>query len=852
MKTILSFLLLISLAVNAQNPSYVNTKNNDLFTYSQYATGTDGILYILYNQAVAKSDCYNVAVDLAALPSGYVPSCISVISNTLYVGGRNTNNSSNFIITYSGSSWSNNLLPIIYLDGSSTVKNWDIHGIEAIGSTLYFLGDSSVYKKSGSTITVVATANNTQQIKGIKATSNYLYFWGNFTNINGNSTYKYLSRYNGSALSQVAPSTFSIYNNTTGIVNLLDGGDGYLYSFGTIKGSSVADSGSYRFAESNLANSAYKFVPKSSVLKSVSYYGRLFILSHNTTKSDSIYYWTYNNVGKFAISPSNSTTQFNTGASIAMKDTSYLTAYSGNNYYSKKLVLPVFSNSVTTTQPSCYGGTFSATVTTTYTIGVTNRWYDGSNNLIATGNTYSNSGFAGNGTLYCISTDNYGRQYKTSIPVVIPAQITFTVTASPESATGANNGKILAKSSNTSGTLSWGSGSTSYTSPNTYTVTGLAHGTYTVTLTNSNSCVATKTVTIGLTNLPPATPTITATGTTMTSSAVSGNQWYFNNNIINGATSQNYTATQDGNYTVKVTTAGGTVTSTPYNMTLPPPTPTISVSGATLTSSSSTGNQWYFNGNIINGATGQSYTATQDGSYVVKVTNGGGTTASAPYSMTLPPPTPTISVNGATMTSSSSTGNQWYFNNSIINGATGQSYTATQDGSYVVKVTNGVGTTASAPYSMTLSLVAPSTPTISVNGTVLTSSSTTGNQWYLNGNIINGATGQTYTVTENGSYTVVVTNGVSSATSVAYVITSFTTTPTAIETNTNNISIVIYPNPTSGIINIEGEFKEAKIFNSTGELILVSKEKAVDISGLTNGVYFIEIDNKFHKIIKLY
>jgi hypothetical protein len=57
-------------------------------------------------------------------------------------------------------------------------------------------------------------------------------------------------------------------------------------------------------------------------------------------------------------------------------------------------------------------------------------------------------------------------------------------------------------------------------------------------------------------------------------------------------------------------------------------------------------------------------------------------------------------------------------------------------------------------------------PTISANGPVvfcpgnsvtLTSSAATGNQWYQDGNPINGATGQTYSATEAGDYTVVVT-----------------------------------------------------------------------------------------------
>ena len=53
----------------------------------------------------------------------------------------------------------------------------------------------------------------------------------------------------------------------------------------------------------------------------------------------------------------------------------------------------------------------------------------------------------------------------------------------------------------------------------------------------------------------------------------------------------------------------------------------------------------------------------------------------------------------------------------------------------------------SSPTTMTVNPI-PATPTItSSGGMILTSSSPTGNQWYLNGGIIAGATSQNYTAT---------------------------------------------------------------------------------------------------------
>ena len=62
-----------------------------------------------------------------------------------------------------------------------------------------------------------------------------------------------------------------------------------------------------------------------------------------------------------------------------------------------------------------------------------------------------------------------------------------------------------------------------------------------------------------------ASVAINANGAVLTASTTGVSyQWYYNNTPINNATSQSFTATQDGNYTVKVTYQYGCVTSAPY------------------------------------------------------------------------------------------------------------------------------------------------------------------------------------------------------------------------------------------------------------------------------------------------
>ena len=61
----------------------------------------------------------------------------------------------------------------------------------------------------------------------------------------------------------------------------------------------------------------------------------------------------------------------------------------------------------------------------------------------------------------------------------------------------------------------------------------------------------------------------------------------------------------------------------------------------------------------------------------------------------------------------------------------------------------------------------------------------------------------------------------------------------------DNASKVIYPNPSNGIVNIKmAEFKGATIYNLSGQRILTSTDKRVDISSLTEGVHIIKLENR--------
>jgi hypothetical protein len=78
-------------------------------------------------------------------------------------------------------------------------------------------------------------------------------------------------------------------------------------------------------------------------------------------------------------------------------------------------------------------------------------------------------------------------------------------------------------------------------------------------------------------------------------------------------------------------------------------------------------------------------------------------------------------------------------------------------------------------------------------------------------------------------------------------------------TDINNKRISIYPNPTKGILFIEGdELENVMIFNANGQIIRQEKfsgnKKIIDLSKEPEGVYFMRIyagnDSKEYKIVK--
>lgn len=200
----------------------------------------------------------------------------------------------------------------------------------------------------------------------------------------------------------------------------------------------------------------------------------------------------------------------------------------------------------------------------------------------------------------------------------------------------------------------------------------------------------------------------------------------------------------------------------------------------------------------------------------------------------------------------------------LPNGATGVSSTknitvdygtSAVSGNITVKGINvvGEGTLSTLPITVAQT---PATPIISNTGNnVLGSNAATGNQWYNQNGIINGAVSQTYATTANGSYYVVVKVGnCYSDTSNHIQITN-----TGIENFNSNDSFSVYPNPTKSSLNVTVNQKligaEFSITDQLGRKVIIGKLTAentvVELGNLSNGLYLLRIGANAQQTFKV-
>jgi hypothetical protein len=177
-------------------------------------------------------------------------------------------------------------------------------------------------------------------------------------------------------------------------------------------------------------------------------------------------------------------------------------------------------------------------------------------------------------------------------------------------------------------------------------------------------------------------------------------------------------------------------------------------------------------------------------------------------------------------------------------------------GSITVKGSNPFGSGVPSSLQVTVKPMPP-TPFITVNGEILHSDATNGNQWYDVSGMINGATSQDYTATSNNDYYVIVTAaGCKSDTS-----NILNVLITGVEVKESNREIKVYPNPVSDELTIEMpgniNITNFEIFNSLGQVVykgIITEKTIVQTDNFPPGFYLIKLGNlktfKFIQAIK--
>src|SRR5207248_1498082 len=141
-------------------------------------------------------------------------------------------------------------------------------------------------------------------------------------------------------------------------------------------------------------------------------------------------------------------------------------------------------------------------------------------------------------------------------------------------------------------------------------------------------------------------------------------------------------------------------------------------------------------------------------------------------------------------------------------------------------------------------LLSPPIITI-LSGDTLISSHGSTYQWYLNGSQITGATDSFYVVLQGGTYSVQITSSGCNSISAGVLIT-------AINDLNSKAEPELYPNPVSQTLVIKhgslGKEATLTIFNVLGAPVFSpllqrrTGSELIDVSSLSNGVYFLKIE----------
>ena len=376
----------------------------------------------------------------------------------------------------------------------------------------------------------------------------------------------------------------------------------------------------------------------------------------------------------------------------------------------------IIASTVVDSNVSCNGSTDGgATASATGGTGAyTYTWSNAATTASITG--------VGAGTYSVTVTDANGCTDSTSVMITEPASlVASTILDSNVSCNGNTDGGATASATGgtTSYTYSWSNSAT------TASITGVAAGTYSVTITDANGCTDSASLTITSPTGVVASAVLDSNVSCnsgsdggATASATGGTAGY-TYSWSNSATTASITGVGAGTYSVTVTDANGCTDSTSVTITEPTSLVASSVvdnntscngstdGGATASATGGTGTYTY---SWSNAATTATITGLGAGTYSVTVTDANGCTDSSSVTITEPASIiastvvdSNVSCNGSTDggATASATGGTGAYTYTWSNAATTASITGVGAGTYSVTVTDANGCTDSTSVMIT-------------------------------------------------------------------------------------------------------------------------------------------------------